>query len=170
MRKAVKILHTLGSCGLVGALLGAVALMAFAPQDTPEAYLQMRQSVAALSDYILLPSIGLVLASGLLSMVVHTPYMNKGWALAKAGLGILMFKGGLHIVGAHGDHAATIEKAMAAGPVPPEALNGALPYEGLMMGTILAVSLANIVLGVWRPKFVRPGKAKSPAPTPQAAE
>jgi hypothetical protein len=35
MRKATKILHTLASCGLIGALLGCMVVLIAAPQDTP---------------------------------------------------------------------------------------------------------------------------------------
>ena len=32
---------------------------------------------------------------------------------------------------------------------------GALPYEAAMLWGMLALSVANIVLGVWRPRFVK---------------
>ena len=54
----------------------------------------------AISDWVLLPSLAVALVSGLVSMVVHRPFLDKGWVWIKAGLGILMFKGTLTIVSA----------------------------------------------------------------------
>ncbi len=156
LRRTLKILHTLASCGMVGALAGALVLLNFAPQDTPAAYVDMRQAVAALSDYVLLPSLATVIVSGLLAMAVHVPYLNKGWVLAKAALGIVVFKGGLHVVGAHSAYADRLLGEVAAGAeLPPEALMGALPYEAAALWGMLALAVVNIVLGVWRPKFIR---------------
>jgi hypothetical protein len=182
MRKTLKIFHTLATCGVIGALGGAMVLMAWAPQETPQAYADMRLSVAALGNYILLPSLGLVLFSGFVAMAVHTPYLNKGWALVKAAFGIIMFKGILHVIGAFDDHATQISEAVATGTLRPEAMNGALPYEWVMLWTMMALSVGNVVLGVWRPKFERKKKAAKTArparasaandarPVPAAAE
>ena len=160
LRRTLKNLHTLASCGMVGALAGALVLLHFAPQDSADAFSDMRRSIAALSDYILLPSLALVIVSGLLAMAVHIPYLNKGWALAKAGLGIVVFKGGLHVTGAHSAYAERIATAVADNvPLTPALRAGALPYEQALLLGMLALAAANIVLGVWRPRFVR-GKAR----------
>ena len=156
LRRTLKILHTLASCGMVGALAGALVLLSFAPQDNLAAFADMRRSVAVLSEYILLPSLAAVVVSGLLAMAVHIPYLNKGWALAKAALGIVVFKGGLHVTGAHTAYAERIGDAAANGErLVPGMLSGALPYEEALLWGMLALSVANVVLGVWRPKFVR---------------
>jgi fructose-specific phosphotransferase system IIC component len=89
MRKSLKILHTLAACGMVGAVLAYMVLLLAAPQDTATAYAELRQSIAALCDYLLLPSLALVLVSGLLSMAVHRPFLDKRWAWLKAALGLM---------------------------------------------------------------------------------
>jgi len=161
LRRTLKLLHTLGSCGMVGALAGALVLLHFAPQEGAAAFSDMRRSVAALSDYILLPSLALVIVSGLLAMAVHIPYLNKGWAFAKAALGIVVFKGGLHVSGAHSAYAERIADVVAGGmTLSPALMAGALPYETALLWSMLALSVANIILGVWRPRFVRDTRAK----------
>ena len=80
MRKTWKFLHTLAACGVIGALLGYAVLLAHAPQDTPEAYAAMRQSISALCDYILFPSLAVVLITGLLAMAAHHPFVEMRWA------------------------------------------------------------------------------------------
>ena len=153
MRKTVKILHTLAACGLIGGLLVYMLLLLEARQDTAEAYADLRWSISQLSDYVLMPSLAVVVVSGLLSMVVHRPYMDKRWAWVKAASGILMFKGVLTIVGAKANYAAGVAEQIANGEASREALDSALAYEWYALGAILALSVANVVLGVWRPKL-----------------
>lgn len=156
MRKTLKILHTIGACGMIGALVAALVLIYFAPVTSDASFAEMRTSIALFSNYILLPSLGIVLVSGLFAMAAHTPYMNKGWVLLKAGFGIIVFKGTLHLIGAHDDYATQLTAAVAEGRVlPATALDGALAHENLMIWTLLILSVANVVVGVWRPKFIR---------------
>lgn len=155
MRKTVKILHSITAGGLVGGLACYAILLAMAPQGTPAAYADLRQSITVVSDYVLLPSLAVALVSGLLSMVVHRPFLDKGWVWIKALLGILMFKGTLTIVSAKADYAATMAARMAAGEAPPDALAGMIRLEWGTLAVVGAIAVANVVLGVWRPKLMR---------------
>jgi hypothetical protein len=162
MRKTLKILHTLATAGIVGGLAVYMILLVTAPQGTPEAYADLRQSIAAISNYVLLPSLAVVLVSGLFAMVAHSPYLDKGWVWLKAGSGILMFKGVLTIVGAKADYAAVVSQRIADGDVAAEVLERALAYEWLTLWIMMALSVANVVLGVWRPKLSKE-KPRRPA-------
>lgn len=155
MRKLLKMLHTLAAGGLVGGLLAYMILLVAAKPDTPALYADLRASIAALSNYLLLPSLALALVSGLLSMAVHRPYLDKGWAWIKAALGILMFKGVLTVVGAKADYAAALSDRIAKGEAPADALDGTLTLEWYTLGVVLAIAVANVVLGVWRPRLMR---------------
>ena len=64
MRKATKILHSLASCGLIGALLGYMVVLIAAPQDTPTAYANVRVIISALCNYMLLPSLAIAMNAG----------------------------------------------------------------------------------------------------------
>ncbi len=83
MRRAVKFLHTVASGGMIGAFLGYLVILAFSPQGSPQALADMRQTISALSNYLLLPSLAVALVSGLLSMVVHKPFLEHRWVWAK---------------------------------------------------------------------------------------
>ena len=48
MRKTLKILHTIAGGGLVGGLACYMLLLLAAPQDTPAAYADLRQSITLL--------------------------------------------------------------------------------------------------------------------------
>jgi hypothetical protein len=151
MRKALKFFHTLASCGLIGALLGYMIVLTNAPQDTASKYADVRHTISALCNYLLLPSLAVALVTGLLSMAVHRPFQEMRWAWIKALLGLSMFESTLAIIQAKADTAAKLSIKIAAGEAQPEALVTALASEWTTLGAIMALSIANIVLGVWRP-------------------
>jgi hypothetical protein len=159
-RRVTKILHTIGSCGFVGAAAAAIVLISLREHPDLAALADTRLGIALISQYILLPSLAVVIVSGLLAMALHKPYLNKGWAWAKAASGILVFKGGLHVVGAQTDHAETLQALVDAGETRAvEAVTLALPHEWGLLWAMLFLAAANIVLGVWRPRF---GSSRAP--------
>jgi uncharacterized membrane protein len=155
MRKTIKILHTLSGAGLIGGLAAYMILLVAVPVDDPAAYAGLRQSIAVISNYVLLPSLAVALISGLLSMMVHPPFLDRGWVWIKAGLGILMFKGVLTVIGAKADHAAAVSAEIAAGTADPNALQSLIGLEWIALWSVMAISVANVVLGVWRPRILR---------------
>ncbi len=163
MRKLLKFLHSLAACGLIGGLACYALLLVSAPQGTPAAYADLRQSINAISDYVLLPSLAVALVSGLLSMAVHTPFQEMRWAWLKALLGISMFEATLGIIGSKANYAAKISAEIAAGTAKSDALASTLATEWSSLFAILALSIANVVLGVWRPRLYRTANASSPA-------
>lgn len=155
MRKALKFFHTLASCGLIGALLGYIVVLLAAPQDTIAAYANARATIAALCNYVLLPSLAIALISGLLSMAAHRPFQEMRWVWIKALLGIGMFEATLGIIQGKAAYAATISARIAAGEAPPDALAGAVVNEWGSLAAIMVLSLANVVLGIWRPRLAK---------------
>lgn len=159
MRRAriiVKILHTLAAGGLIGGLGCHMALLAFAPHETPADYAELRQSLAMIGKYMLAPSLIAALVSGLLSMLVHTPYLDKGWVWLKALTGVLMFQGVLLAIVSEGAKAARVA-AQAAATAAPDFQSATL--TGREWGTlwiVMALAIANVVLGVWRPRLMKP--------------
>jgi Predicted integral membrane protein (DUF2269) len=153
MRKALKFLHTLASCGLIGALAGYMIILIKAPHDTAATYADMRQTIGALCNYLLLPSLAVALVTGLLSMAAHRPFQEKRWVWVKALLGLSMFESTLAIIQAKANYAAKISLEIARGETEANVLTSALSTEWSSLGAIMALSIANIVLGVWRPSL-----------------
>jgi hypothetical protein len=153
MRQAMKFLHTLASCGLIGALAGYMIVLMYTPANTALAYADMRQTINALCNYLLLPSLAIALVTGLLSMAVHPPFQERRWAWVKALLGIGMFESTLAIIQSKANTAAIVSRKIAEGTANADALGTALSTEWSSLIAILALSVANIVLGVWRPKL-----------------
>lgn len=155
MRKILKFFHTLASCGLIGALFGYVIVLLYAPQDTPDAYANARQTIGVLCDYILLPSLGIALVTGLLSMAVYRPFQEFRWVWMKALLGLGMFEATLAIIQSKASHAAKISAKIATGEASPDALAASIANEWYSLSAIMTLSIANIVLGIWRPSLSR---------------
>ncbi len=160
MRKTLKFFHTLASCGLIGALLGYMIVLTNAPQDTAGTYADTRQTISALCNYVLLPSLGIALVTGLLSMAVHRPFQEMRWVWFKAFLGLSMFEATLGIIQSKASYAATISVKIAAGEANADLLKTALATEWYSIGAIMTLSIANIVLGIWRPPLTKRATAK----------
>jgi len=105
-----------------------------------------------IARWILLPSLGLTLVSGLLAMAAVPAYHGAGWVWAKLATGVLTFEGSLMAiqgpVQSLAEEAAMSATASAAYVIPPDqmdALHGSLV-------TLMAVAVVNIALGIWRPR------------------
>ena len=160
MRQLMKFMHTVSSAGIVGGLAAYALILLYAPQETAQAYAEMRQTISAICNYMIMPALGISLVTGLLAMAVHRPFQELRWVWVKALLGISMFEATLAIIQAKGSDAARISAKIAAGEPLQQDLALTIASEWTTLFAILAISLANYVLGVWRPslamRWVRP--------------
>ena len=156
MRRALKFLHTLGAIGMMGAMACLLVLLAFTPPPTPVSeYAVMRAAMGAIATWIFLPSLGLTLVAGLLSMGFNPGYHSAGWALAKLATGILVFEGSFAgVVGPMQDEAELSAKVLAGG-TDAATLAQSLGSEQNTLWVVLAIAVVNVVLGIWRPRFTR---------------
>lgn len=166
MRKALKFLHTLGASAYAGALLAYAVVLIHTPQATPRAYADMRATIDAICSFILVPSLGVVLVSGLLAMAAHRPFLELRWVWVKAALGIGAFEGTLVIVSGGARRAAELAADIAAGKADPAAMPAAVASEWGGLIAIGALAVANVVLGVWRPTL----RKALPAPVSAGAK
>jgi hypothetical protein len=140
MRRFLKFLHTMGAIGFMGAMAALLVLLHLSPASPAGADAALlRTAMAAIANWVVMPSFVLTLIPGLLAIAATRAYHNAGWAWIKAASGVLVFAGGLHVLAPiqSGDPAA-----LAAG-------------ETGTIWVLLAVSTANVVLGIWRPRFLR---------------
>jgi hypothetical protein len=94
----------------------------------------------------------LTILSGLLSMAVVPAFHDAGWVWVKAGTGILVLEGSLHVLGPIQEEAKRGAGTLA-GSADPAAASRLLTSEINTLWLLLAVAVANIVLGVWRPRL-----------------
>lgn len=157
MRQIVKILHTTGSIGLAGGLAAFMMVLAAGPPHTELAeYAALRHSLAALSKWLILPSMLVTLTSGLLAIAVHFPFQDKGWVWLKALLGLLVFEASLASIDGPAQRAAAWSAAAVSGEIEAAALADLIDDKWGAWWMLLAIFAANVVLGVWRPRLMRP--------------
>ncbi|MEE4204332.1 MAG: hypothetical protein V2I45_11930 [Halieaceae bacterium] len=156
-RHVLKFLHTLGAIGMLGAmacLLAALTLIVDPTEDL-QTYAAQRDIMNAIAGWILLPSLGITIVSGLFSMAVVKGYHNAGWAWMKLATGVVMFEGTLLAVqGPIEAEAAKVQQALNGG-VDVMALAMTVSAEWSSLWVLGAVAIANVALGVWRPRFGR---------------
>lgn len=155
MRRLIKFLHTMGAIGFMGSLATLVVLAKLAPPpESLAGYALIRAAMAEIAAWIVIPSLILTLVPGLLAIAVTRGFQDAGWAWIKAATGILIFAGGLHALAPIQEEAQLSARALA-GSLDPSALSGISGGEIAALWVLLAVSTANVVLGVWRPRILR---------------
>ena len=156
MRRLIKFLHTLGAIGFMGSAAALLMLARLAP--APEAlagYALIRGVMADIAAWIVLPSLVLTLAPGMLAIAVTRAFHNAGWAWLKAATGVIIFAGGLHALAPIQEEARLSAEALAGGQGS-ASLAGVTGGEIVTLWLLLLVSTANVALGIWRPRLSRP--------------
>jgi hypothetical protein len=154
VQRLLKFLHTMGAAGLIGSLAALLVLESLAPPPSSLAgYALIRGAMAAIAAWVFVPSFLLTLTPGFLAIGMTPAFHNASWAWIKAASGILIFAGGLHALAPIQDEARLSAEAVA-GQLDPAAL-GAFEGEAATMWVLLALSIANVVLGVWRQRMIR---------------
>ncbi|MEE4360172.1 MAG: DUF2269 family protein [Pseudomonadales bacterium] len=163
LKKCLKFLHTLGAVGMTGALAAYMLLLTITPPPSElSEYALMRQAMGVLCTWLLFPSLGIVILSGLIAIGVNRAFHDVGWVWAKLLLGISAFEGTLVAVQGPAQREAERATAALAGELDPALLAGSIDSEWGALMVIMAVALANIVLGVFRPRFMRRPTSSGP--------
>lgn len=160
MRRTLKFFHTLSAVGLTGGLAAYMFVIAMAPDIVSlEAHASLRASLASVAKWLILPSMLVVLVTGLLSMAVHSRFQEMPWVWIKAVSGILIFEATLASVDAPAQQAAVATARAAAGEIEIATLERLVRDEWGAWWALLVLSGANIALAVWRPRFSLSSKA-----------
>jgi hypothetical protein len=156
MRRWLKLLHTLGAAGLIGAMLCLLVLLAQLPPPAslPE-YARMRAAMGGIGLWIFLPSMGLTLLAGLLSVGFTRAFHEAGWAWTKLVMGILVFEWGIVAVLGPLRREADLSALALAGEAEVAELALSAGAERASLWVMLAVAAVNVVLGIWRPRMTR---------------
>jgi hypothetical protein len=169
MKRALKILHTLGSVGMMGGMAACLVLAVLARSRSPGEAAALHAGIDMVMRWLIFPSLPVCLASGLLAIAVHRSFQNAGWVWAKAATGVITLEGTFGLTARGREIASISARALAAqlaGTAPDAKLTAAsasleplLRSERGALWVLLAVCAANVILGVWRPKFRRaPGR------------
>jgi len=155
-RKVMKILHEIGSVGYLGGIAALLVLLAVLPDPSEfERHAQLRIAMGEISRLVIFPSVIAVLCSGLMSIAIVPAYQSAGWVWAKLATGILVFEGTLVYILGPMRRAGAQGAGVLSGEVAPSELGATLGAETGSLWVLGAVALANVVLGVWRPRWRR---------------
>ena len=147
-RRSLKALHELGAIGVGGGLAACLVINWMAPGMAAADFVAARQLVAGIARFVLMPSLTVVLVSGLLAIAATPGFHGAGWAWLKALSGLSVFEATLITVGASREQAD-----LAATAADPTLLASLLHSERNTLLLLLGLCVANVVLGVWRPKL-----------------
>jgi hypothetical protein len=154
MRRLVKFLHTMGAIGLMGAMAALIILVVLMPEPTAlEAYATHRAIMGKIAEWLLLPSLGVVLFTGLWSMAITRAFLHAGWVWVKLATGILVFKGVMISIQGPAEQEAILSAQALSGTVDPAQLGQRIGEEWGVLWVMMVVAVANVVLGVWRPRM-----------------
>lgn len=148
-RRGLKILHELSGIGVGGGFAACLVIGYAADPTAPAAFAASRDAIAAIARWVLVPSLGVVLVTGLLAIAATRGFHDAGWAWVKALLGLSLFEATLVTVAATGQQA----ELAAAAAADPALLASLLRSERTTLWMLLGLVVANVVLAVWRPKL-----------------
>ena len=148
-RLVAKVLHEVSAIGFGGGLAACLLINLMADRSSPAAFAAARQAFAAIANYLLVPSMAVVVVSGLLAIAATRGYIDAGWAWLKALLGITVFEATLMVVGSGSRHA----ELLAAATADPAGLATLLRSERNTLLLLIALCVVNVVLAVWRPRL-----------------
>jgi uncharacterized membrane protein len=148
LRLGAKTLHEVASIGFGGALAACLVINLVADRNEPAAFIAARHAFAAIAQYVLVPSMAVVVVSGLIALAATRGYQNAVWAWVKALLGLSVFEATLLVVGS-----SRAQAEFAAAAADPKLLDALLRAERNTLWLLIAVSAANVVLAVWRPRL-----------------
>ena len=156
MRRLMKFMHTMGAIGQMGAMACLLVLLTFVPAPTSlSEYSLMRGAMGGIATWIFLPSLVLVLITGLMAMAVNPGYHSAGWAWAKLLSGILVFEWGFAAIQGPMQQEAELSARALTHEVDPAALAASLGAEWKSLWVLFAVATANVIFGIWRPRLTR---------------
>jgi len=165
-RRILKILHEIGAIGLTGALAAHMVLLATAPTDSLAEYAVVRRGIEAISGWILVPSLAVVLVSGLFAIAAQPAFGNMGWVWVKLAMGLPMFEATLTTLDSTAQRAAALSARAAAGQADPALLADMVSREWTALWVVMALAIAQTVVGVWRPRRWGWRRRRPSAPKP----
>jgi len=139
---------------MMGAMACLLVVMIFGPaQNAVEGQSAVMGAMAQIATWVFMPSLAVTLIAGLLGIAVTPGFHDAGWVWAKAATGILVFEGGLLYVLGPIQAAAKTSASALGGHLDPAIAARTFASERNTLWVLLAVALANVALGVWRPRF-----------------
>jgi hypothetical protein len=164
VRRPLKFVHTVATAALVGALALQLIIAfrynpALAANDATA--LGARAVLVEVTRWVMGPALVICVVSGLLLMGLNKTFASAGWVWAKALLGLMLVKGVITIQDpAVHELYALATQGIAGNPDALAELARLTRMEWLGGWLALALAIAAIAFGVWRPRFASAAQAR----------
>lgn len=148
LRLGAKTLHDVASIGFGGALAACLVINQVASRETAAEFAAARLAYSTIAQYLLVPCMFVVVLSGLIALAATRAYTGARWAWLKALLGLSVFEATLVVVGSK-----QRQTEIVAAYTDPALLDTLLRSERNTLWLLIALSVVNVVLAVWRPRL-----------------
>lgn len=154
-KNVVKLLHFAGLVGLAGGIMVALVLASAIDETSPSGAATVHAAIALVGSAVVVPSLIMVLVSGMLLVVARPQLISARWVWLKAALGVVVGAVVLLALQPAFRAAAVMSAGGALGEraIVPLATVVAREY-GAAYAT-LALLLAAGVVAIWRPRLGR---------------
>ena len=154
MKRVIKIFHSLAGIGFAGGLAAYMLVLTTTPEVAASAdYAALRTALDAIASWMIMPSMLLVVTSGLLAMALHYPFHDAPWVWFKAATGLLIFDASLMSIDAPAERAAVAAARAVNGEIDAATLAGLVSDEWKAMWALLVLAAVNVILAIWRPRI-----------------
>lgn len=165
MKRLIKIFHSLAGIGFAGGLAAYMLVLSTAPEiNATSDYAALRTALDAIASWMIMPSMLLVVTSGLLAMALHYPFHDAPWVWFKAATGLLIFEASLMSIDAPAERAAVAAARAVNGEIDTATLAGLVSDEWKAMWALLVLAAVNVILAIWRPRIQLGRNADDQAP------
>lgn len=152
-RHLLKVVHLVSVAAFGGAVLVSWVLADDVRSVQPGGFAAVRQAIAAIGDAIVLPSLIVLLLSGMLLVVARPALVAARWVWAKAAIGLAVGAVAIFVIQPAVRRASVLASEAVVGAPGLAPLQRALDAEQIGTSINLALLLVAIALGVWRPRL-----------------
>lgn len=171
MKAFLKFLHEIATVGVMGGSVAQLVTWSMASgRSLPEQVLLYDLALTVCKG-VVLPSLVLVLLSGVLTMARHKSFHNPEWAWIKLLMTPLVLEATFVGVVGPAQSAADLSHAMAAGQtVDPADMAHTLRLGTFGLWLVLFIYAANVALAIWRPRVKKAAEYEAEAKAAAAAK
>lgn len=152
-----KLLHLAGLVGLAGGLVVSLVLADTVDATSPSGTATVHAAIALVSGAVIVPSLVVVLLTGMLLVVARPQLIGARWVWLKAVLGVATGAVVLLALQPAVRAAAAIAAGGALGERPMGPLASVVQAEHGAAWATLALVAAAVAIAIWRPRFGRGG-------------
>ena len=161
-KNLLKLLHFAGLVGLAGGIVVILVLLDSIDATSPAGLASMHAAIALICGALVVPSLVIVLLTGMLLVVARPQFINARWVWAKAFFGLIA--AGAILLGFQPlVNALASMSASGALGTPPGPLASTVDTERYAAYLVLANVLLATIVAIWRPRLGRPSTGEGPS-------